>query len=320
MIFDRLAQKYSCKIATYSTTRTRIDLPASANAPILGVVYVKRLAISAVAAALSATTTYAADLPRRAVPPAPVAAPLPTFTWSGLYAGVNAGFAQGRDTLKDLGSSDVASALGADKINLKDQGFAGGGQVGYNYQLTPGNGVVVGVEGDAQYVALHRKRSVQSNPEIPTDGLSGLGFTDRDKFTAESTTNGLYTIRGRAGYAFDRFLVYGTGGVAFGDIRTRAVYTTEELTYHDQVLVGTYPESRKAFRLSGIQTGYAAGGGIEYALPQHGDTTNAVTIRVEYLHYDLGHRTINVDSVTKPKATAQGDLVRAGLNYKFNGL
>ncbi|MFC6788526.1 outer membrane protein [Methylobacterium komagatae] len=279
----------------------------------------KRFAISALAAVLSVTTAHAADLPHKNVP-GPTAAPLPTFTWTGFYAGLNAGYAQGRDTLKDLGSPSVISALGTNTVNLKSEGFTGGGQVGYNYRLRSGDGFVLGVEGDAQYAGLHRKRNLQSNPEIPADGPAGLGYTDRDNLGVESTTNSLYTIRGRAGYAFDRFLVYGTGGVAFGDIRMHGSYTSEELSYQNQILVGTYPDTQKSFRLRGIQTGYAAGGGIEYALPDRADTANPVTIRVEYLHYDLGPRTISVDNSFKPKATTRGDLIRAGLNLKFSGL
>lgn len=279
-----------------------------------------KFAISAIIAAFSATTTYAGDLPHKTIPAAQAEGPSSTFNWTGPYVGLNAGYAQGGDTLRDLGSRDVVSALGTNSINLKSEGFTGGAQFGYNYQLRPGDSFVVGIEGDAQHVGLQRMRNLQSTPEIPANSASGFGYTDRDNFAATSTTNGLYTIRGRTGLALDRFLVYGTGGVAFGDIRTRGVYTSEELTYQDQVLVRSYTDTQKSFRLRGIQTGYAAGGGVEYVLPQQGDTAQAVTIRVEYLHYDLGQRTIGVDNVFKPKATTQGDLVRAGLNFKFGEL
>lgn len=279
-----------------------------------------RFAISALVAAFSATTTYAGDLPHKAVTSAQVATPNPIFDWSGFHVGMNAGFAQGGDTLRDLGSPSVVSALGTNRINLKSEGFTGGAQVGYDYQLRPGDGFVVGIEGDAQHVGLQRTRNLQSTPEIPANSVSGFGYTDRDNFAATATTHGLYTIRGRIGFALDRFLVYGTGGVAFGDTRTRGAYSSEELTYQDHVLVRSYPDTQQSFRLRSIQAGYAAGGGIEYALPQQRDTAQAVTIRVEYLHYDLGQRTLGGDNAFKPKATNYGDLVRAGLNFKFGEL
>ncbi|MGC5778035.1 outer membrane protein [Methylobacterium sp. NFXW15] len=280
----------------------------------------KTLTISAFVAAFSATTTYAGDLPRRPIPSEQVGVPNPIFNWSGPYVGMNAGYAQGGDTLKDLGSPTVVSALGTNRVNLESEGFTGGAQVGYNYQLRPGDGFVVGIEGDAQHVGLQRMRNLQSTPEIPANNASGFGFTDRNNSVATSTTNGLYTIRGRVGFAFDRFLVYGTGGVAFGDIRTRGAYTSEELTYQDHVLVRSHPDTQQSFRLRSIQTGYAAGGGIEYALPQQEKTAQAVTIRVEYLYYDLGQRTIVVNNGFRPKATTHGDLVRAGVNFKFGEL
>ena len=85
-----------------------------------------------------------------------------------------------------------------------------------------------------------------------------------------------------------------------------------------------------AGRAGHTQTGYAVGGGIEYAIPTHSFLNpfgaGAVTIRAEYLHYDLG--TLNVlvgPSLYGPAGTSftdrirtAGDLVRGGINYKFD--
>ncbi len=83
----------------------------------------------------------------------------------------------------------------------------------------------------------------------------------------------LGTVRGRVGYAFDRVFVYGTGGFAYGDVTQRVGFqTAAPLTYFG---------SR-----SRIDTGYAYGGGIEYALPTDSFLnffrSNAVTIKAEY--------------------------------------
>lgn len=280
-----------------------------------------KLPLSLVAAALLTSSASAADLPRRAVAP-PVFTPVPAFNWTGLYAGVNAGYALGRDSIANT-STDLASsfaALNANKVGLKSNNFTGGGQVSYNYQLTPGNGLVLGTEADAEYVGLHRKRSLQNTSTNAAPNLPNVSFTDVDRYVGESSTDALFTVRGRAGYAFDRFLVYGTGGLALADIRTRGTYTSTETTYQDGQVKNVDTGTMKHFRQTGTQTGYAAGGGVEYALPQFDKSGNAVTLRVEYLHYDLGRRTIKVDETLKAKVTNEGNLIRAGLNYKFSGL
>ncbi|MBB2961669.1 opacity protein-like surface antigen, partial [Methylobacterium sp. R2-1] len=125
------------------------------------------LASSALVAATVAAS--AADLPRRAAPP-PVFQPVPVFTWTGFYAGFNAGygFGTGDDnnaaTVIGVGPASGLVAPGgiaaiAFNNRRSDEGFVGGGQIGYNYQFTPGSGVVIGIEADAQYVDFGRDRN-----------------------------------------------------------------------------------------------------------------------------------------------------------------
>ncbi|MDO9425584.1 MAG: porin family protein, partial [Methylobacterium sp.] len=122
---------------------------------------------TALAGIVIAGSAFAADLPRRAAPP--VFVPVPVFTWTGFYAGFNAGYGfdassnsaptvigvNGASTLVLPGTSQ-AIAFSNGKSN---DGFVGGGQIGYNYQFTPGSGFVVGVEADAQYVDFGRERN-----------------------------------------------------------------------------------------------------------------------------------------------------------------
>ena len=94
----------------------------------------------------------------------------------------------------------------------------------------------------------------------------------------------LGTVRGRLDYAFDRFLVYDTGGFAYGDVNERSRFFLANgtpLTY--------------AGGCSGLQTGYTYGGGVEYALPTVANNTGTYTESVR----------------------TDGDLDRIGLNYKF---
>ena len=283
----------------------------------------------------------AADLPRRAAPP--VFVPVPVFTWTGFYAGFNAGYgfdAGSRNSVTQivttgasgivLAPAGVAQGAGNGLVSFGDrssqEGFTGGGQIGYNYQLTPGSGVVIGIEADAQYVDFGRNRGRQ-----PSFGFSnvanGVGFANPD--LTYINPNGLSsldffgTVRGRIGYAFDRTLVYGTGGFAYG--------------------AGSNERSFGGFRGNDdFRTGYAAGGGIEYALPTDSFLkffrSSAVTLKVEGLYVNLDRNNAsNVFAVsnstgtqfstnTAYASTVGGTLrrndtefavVRAGLNYKF---
>ncbi|PZQ18051.1 MAG: hypothetical protein DI565_04895 [Ancylobacter novellus] len=135
------------------------------------------LAVATVAAA----PAFAADLP--AYEPAPaVAAPVPSFTWTGPYLGVQAGYVWGDTNIR----------------GLKPKGFTLGGYLGYNYQME-GSPVVVGLETDFNWSDV--------------DDRAGGGKLDQ-------RWNG--ATRARIGYAFDRFLVYGAAGVAYADTRVRA--------------------------------------------------------------------------------------------------
>ena len=102
--------------------------------------------------ALSTAGTFAADLPSRAPPP--MFAPVPIFTWTGFYVGVNAGWGWRQNS--DTESVFLTPGLGAGLVGLNgtvffpgnDDGvFTGGGQIGYNYQI---GSFVIGAEADIQ--------------------------------------------------------------------------------------------------------------------------------------------------------------------------
>jgi outer membrane immunogenic protein len=261
------------------------------------------LASAAVLATLT-TAAAAADLPRRALPPAPI--PLPVFTWTGAYFGLNAGYITStRDVINTVGAfrdsdgSPIASYTST--VRLPRDGFTGGGQVGYNYQLTPGSGFVVGAEADIAYTDLRRTFSFNST-------VFGVN-------TYRQSGDYLGTVRGRIGYAVDRTLFYGTGGLAYaGDAYRTSLFQAAG----QPTLFG---------RRSSIETGYAVGGGAEYALPTDSVLnvfhSNAVTVKGEALYYDLGSRTIPVlpvragASVFATRFQNEGVVGRVGVNYKF---
>jgi hypothetical protein len=128
----------------------------------------------------------AADLPVRA----PVAAADPVlFSWTDCYVGGNLGGAISEDK--------TTGALGR-SVSLSSTGFAGGGQIGCNYQYAPG--WVAGVEGRADWIGLK-----SSHPETVTSFVTGKTvpseFSLRNDFLASATA--------RLGHTFaDRWLVY----------------------------------------------------------------------------------------------------------------
>ena len=146
----------------------------------------KKFLLSGVAALglIAAGAASAADLPSRK---GPVVAPVyvPVFTWTGFYVGANAGYGWGNVNLNGWAN------------NIGDlDGFVGGGQVGYNYQIGQ---FVVGLEADIQGADLG---------------------TGRDVFGDSVKTEYFGTVRARVGVAFDRFLPYVTGGWAYGNVKT----------------------------------------------------------------------------------------------------
>ena len=272
---------------------------------------IKKLLLASAATALLTGAASAADLPRREAPP-PVFVPVPVFTWTGFYAGFNAGYAfdASSSTANTFAVPAAFAAAGTTATfrQSSQDGFSGGGQIGYNVQFTPGSGVVIGIEADAQYLDFGRNRR-----DAAISGAVAPGFSVVDP-RGLSSLDFFGTVRGRLGYAFDRTLVYGTGGFAYG--------------------AGSTDRSFGGFRGNDeFRTGWAAGGGVEFALSNDSFLnffkSSAVTLKVEGLYVNLDRGTSNpgafvIDSANNGVATSaigrrndEFAVVRAGLNYKF---
>src|SRR5215207_875644 len=189
----------------------------------------RKLVLSLLAATALATaavsTVSAADLPVRAAPP-PVFAAVPVFTWTGFYVGGNLGWGwrdDDNETVVLTGPGVPGGLVGTLNFdNGNDGNFTGGGQIGYNYQI---GSFVIGAEADIQAIAT------DDNDAVFVAGPGNAGVFVPGQF--ENNADWWGTVRLRAGVAFDRFLVYATGGLAY----------TED------------------------NTGWTAGGGVEWALP-----------------------------------------------------
>jgi outer membrane immunogenic protein len=211
-----------------------------------------------------AAQASAADLGRRVQMPvkAPVA-PVPYYNWTGFYVGVNGGGGWGQ-------SNWDAPGVATGDFNLS--GGLVGGTLGYNYQVGQ---AVFGIEGDIDWSSI--KGSSTTN--------CPLGCETRNSW--------LGTVRGRLGYAFDRFMPYVTGGVAFGDIKATANGLGSQTS---------------------TNAGWTVGAGVEAAL------VGNWTAKVEYLYVDLGSFNCSLgacSTTVTPDVDFRSHLVRAGINYRF---
>jgi len=214
------------------------------------------LALAALAAAPGAQAADLGLAPLYKAPP-PVSA---AYNWSGFYLGANAGGGWGDSRWQ-----------GFDSVNLS--GGMAGGTAGFNWQTGP---MVLGLEGDIDWAGLSGSTASAACP----GGSCGTSDT------------WLSTVRGRAGYAFDRFLPYVTGGLAAGDIRATA-----------PGLPGG----------SATNTGWTVGGGVEFALPGNWSA------KAEYLHVDLGSFNCGTGCGGTPNenVSLRENVFRAGVNYHF---
>jgi outer membrane immunogenic protein len=249
-------------------------------------VEMKKLLPLAAALVSMATAASAADFP--AAPPMKAALPAPIlFSWTGCYVGVEGGGAWGQgEQIANGPPAPNASITGG----LSIKGGIAGGTVGCNIQMSD---FVIG--GEADFSWTNKRGSVN---DVPPFNFGSVSET-REKW--------LDTFRGRFGYAIDRFMIYGTGGVA---VAGTAISVTNPA-------FGTVSRSMD-------RTGWTAGVGGEFAVWSAGAFD--VTLKVEYLH--VGFETKQYQNM--PVVTAAGtafvardtkltdDIVRAGLNVKFN--
>jgi outer membrane immunogenic protein len=272
------------------------------------------------AVCLAPTLATAAEL---GAPPAAT-----SYNWTGVYFGVNGGV--GWDNAKTnysyssiaapappgfedvfgpsgplnvVGDTAVQSAIadGYLPVSLGDSSKAFGAfgaQLGYNYQMRQW---VIGFETDLDWADGVGKADfvAPTNGIITNDGHQRAGL------------QWLGTARLRAGYAFDRALIFATGGLAYGGVKAESSASQFDGA-HTDLFAGS---------ASGTKLGYALGGGVEYAFARN------MSVKAEYLYYDLGKADYTV-AATNPIAQGEGlfvnasqrldgSLARIGLNVRY---
>jgi high affinity Mn2+ porin len=204
----------------------------------------------------------------------PGAPALANYDWSGFYVGGHVGYSRGygRNTLFNPGPTTAESAFGS---------LFGGLQFGYNYLLP--SRLLVGIEGDISF------------PNYLDDGIVASRSTPSSAVTEK--LDFVSTLRGRAGYAFDHWLFYATGGLA----RSQARFL------EDSNLTGN---EDKVLRM---RAGWALGAGAELAIAP------GWTARLEYLYDHLGKASGTFPSGAGYQSTAVDlNSLRLGLNRKLD--
>lgn len=234
----------------------------------------------AVIAAVTGTPAFAADMALKA----PLAPAPPLYVWSGFYLGLEGG--------GGVGSTTHTNALFPAATSGADQNLRGGllgGTYGYNWQF---GHVVAGLEGDLSWSGI-------SDTFTSANGLPTFCPAATPCFTS---LQWLGTDRARLGYAQDRFLIYATGGVAYGSVNATilnaGIFNIDSETH--------------------TRVGYAVGGGIEAMI------TPNWSAKLEYLYVDFG-TSVGYTAFPPPpplqpeNVSLKFNVIRFGIDYHFNG-
>jgi outer membrane immunogenic protein len=178
--------------------------------------------------------------------------------WSGFYVGLNAGY--------DRSRSDWTYTNNLNTTGHVMNGGVAGVHAGFQRQM---GRVVVGIEGDVDAAMLDGKSSCPNSA-----------------YTCSTQVSGLESLRGRLGFASGRWLAYGTGGVAFEQIKHHAADPT--------VPINNVTANGKSLH------GWVAGAGLEVMLAPN------ASLGLEYLHYDFSKQ--NLDLINDQTGVADGNV------------
>jgi outer membrane immunogenic protein len=225
---------------------------------------------------------------------APAPAPIPYASWQGFYIGgfvgaarLNASCTNVSTNGSNFGPCAAGSASGVSQVNSAT-GVAAGVEVGYDWQQRY---FVYGVAADWTWTNLSHSTRVGNGPTIST---------------FKSKVDWLASFRGRMGLAVDDTLVYVTGGLALGQLKSSTTECDSSNT------CGTYAS------LSTVKVGWVAGVGAEHKFNQNW------SVKGEFLYYDLGRtNTTGTGAPVCPSCSFSTDfnhevlVGRLGVAYHF---
>lgn len=253
--------------------------------------------------------------------------------WSGFYLGANAGYWDSQtnhvkshgsilyiNPTYGIGASNIANALAqlaTQSSSLNSDGLIAGIQAGYNYELS--REILLG---------LHIDFDGLTNSQNTTTLHNTVNLVDYDEnyvgsLAIKEKINYLSTLRARFGYLYcPTFLVYATGGFAYGNVKLDTTWTVQE-----SLGPAVFPTIRTQHNVNNTLTGWTAGAGIEWFFKPNWSSM------LEYSYYSLNnlHAPVTLaqtnNSISPPalwgSATANTTLslstwnIRVGLNYHF---
>lgn len=235
--------------------------------------------------------------------------PIEAPSWTGFYAGLNAGGIWGESQVYwDATSIPPTTETNIVTFNadlqretvttLSSSGFTGGGQIGYNYQM---NNMLLGIEGDFNYVNFDASRHFVSPPSSRAPRI----------FTQNTSVDWLSTVRGRLGYVTNNWLIYGTGGLAITAVN-----------FNDHLENGSVLFPEQGININKTQTGWTAGAGAEWVFAPNWSA------KVEYKYVGFGNKntsstvalfdgTMATSRVITYNHDFSANLVTVGVNRKF---
>ncbi len=330
--------------------------------------FMKKFFLSAVSLAALTGTSFAADfVPYKASTIAP--------TWTGFYSGLNAGYGLGttatvrnpswalndnwahwesyaarsptgcngksgreRCTSFTDATYGIASIANAGISSLTQKGVIGGGQIGYNYNLS--SSYVVGIEADFQGSGMQGTGSYSGHSSDgysrASNGKHFYSYAGSRNFTGigknDAGLSWLGTVRGRVGYLVTpTLLIYGSGGLAYGNVWSSSKnislcssIATENDNGSYRFLNENYSTMSTGYK-NESRVGWAAGGGFEFKL------TPSWSLKSEAIYYNLGSigyassplvfygtNGMLTSSLNTTRISYEAIIARGGLNYHFN--
>jgi outer membrane immunogenic protein len=196
------------------------------------------------------------------------------FDWSGFYIGVQGGWKNHEDDVEDP-IADLGDTFDFD-------GATFGGHAGFDHQMGP---LVLGIVGDIEW-----------------DGGDGRSDEFGDDVFAKAEANWEASIRGRIGFAFDQFMIYGTAGWSFANYDFD--YTCCGVGF------GIGDEFDETI------DGPTFGGGAAWKV------SPALAIWAEYRHTEYDETSSDITNCCAPPPNSQDhdidtDAVRVGISYYF---
>jgi len=295
----------------------------------------KKLLIAAAGTMLGMASAHAADMAAQTyVKARPIDV---VSSWSGFYAGVNAGglfetsgtwnntaAVTSLNNAANDGNTTAALQAATSSFKRNGSGFVGGIQAGYNFQVAPR--YVVGFETDIDGSSLRTSKSTTVTALVIAGG-AGANQAFQTTATGTRQLDYLGTVRGRFGFLVQpNLLAFATGGLAYGGTKTSASFNQVGLINAPFL----FPAPASGFGSENkTLVGFTVGGGLEWKF------SSKWSLSAQYLYYDLGRVSVGSSALTtdlnptnfpgggtvsvapRTETHYAGSIVRAGVNYHF---